>query len=279
MADLKRLVESYLKSSYRTTPVRSPFSQTNYYTGGRVSGGSGSWMDLTELYNTTYRTHYEEDGFDKVLYNEPLNIMVTWPKDDAEAFSQIDEDCVATFGLKTARGFKKDYRFTDMSIPGAGRVAMSEEQANGIVEDPFDSLREVRPAYTRNLGETPIERIDESEEKDEEEDEEQNIRLAIQRKMSELVHSELEEVLSGRRNFEINLTEEENGLARRALRYRQLHEDDMSRLENVTIDVLARRLRENEVVTLSPEERNALQRAVSRVPEDNSINEKLQRDA
>lgn len=277
MAKLKRLVENYLKSSYRTTPVRSPFSQTNYYTGGRVSGGSGSWMDLTELYNTTYRTHYEEDGFDKVLYNEPLNIMVTWPKEEAEAFNQIDEDCVATFGLKTARGFKKDYRFTDMSIPGAGRVAMSEEQANGIIEDPFDSLREVRPSYTRNLGETPIERIDESEKEDEKEEEE-NIRLAIQRKMSELVQSELEKVLSERRAFEIALTEEESGIARQALRYRQLHENDMSRLEDTTVDVLAKRLRNSTSVSLSPEERTVLRRAVSRVPRDNSINEKLQRD-
>lgn len=275
MAKLKRLVESYLKSSYRTTPVRSPFSQTNYYSGGRVSGGSGSWMDLTELYNTTYRTHYEEDGFDQVLYNEPLNIMVAWPKNDAEAFNQIDEDCVATFGLKTARGFKKDYRFTDMSIPGAGRVAMSEEQANQIIEEPFDSLREVRPQYTRNLGETPIERIDESEEKAEEE----NIRLAIQRKMSEMVHTELEEVLSGRRDFEIRLTEDESGFARRALRYRQLHEEDMTRLEDATIDVLAKRLRENHFVSLSPEEQTALRRAVSRVPDSQeSLNEKLQRD-
>lgn len=233
--DLKQLVESYLKSSYRTTPVRSPFSQTNYYSGGRVQG-NGNWMDLTELYNTTYRTHYEEDGFDKVMYSEPLNLMVAWPKEEAEGFSHIDEDCVATFGLKAARGFKKDYRFLDMSIPGAGKVAVSEDDADRIVESPFESLREVRPTYTRNFGETPIERIDESAQKNE---------RNLQRKLHGVIREEVDEVISeiSRTKSQLKLTESENSKVRRLLRRAQLNEN-MPRFMDALIDNCAEKLRE-----------------------------------
>lgn len=233
--DLKRLVESYLKSSYRTTPVRSPFSQTNYYSGGRVQG-NGSWMDLTELYNTTYRTHYEEDGFDKVMYSEPLNLMVAWPKEKAEAFSHIDEDCVATFGLKAARGFKKDYRLLDMSIPGAGKVAVSEEDADRIVESPFESLREVRPAYTRNFGETPIERIDESAQKGQ---------RNLQKKLHRVIREEVDKVVSeiSRAESQLTLTESENSKVRRLLRRAQLNEN-MPRFMDALIDNCAKKIRE-----------------------------------
>lgn len=233
--NLKRLVESYLKSSYRTTPVRSPFSQTNYYSGGRVQG-NGSWMDLTELYNTTYRTHYEEDGFDKVMYSEPLNLMVAWPKEEAEGFSHIDEDCVATFGLKAARGFKKDYRFLDMSIPGAGKVAVSEENANQIVESPFESLREVRPAYTRNFGETPIERIDESAQKG---------KRKLQKKLHGVIREEVDKIVSeiSRSKSQLSLTESENSKVRRLLRRAQLNEN-MPRFMDALIDNCAEKLRE-----------------------------------
>ena len=233
--NLKRLVESYLKSSYRTTPVRSPFSQTNYYSGGRVQGG-GSWMDLTELYNTTYRTHYEKDGFDKVMYSEPLNLMVAWPKEEAEGFSHIDEDCVATFGLKAARGFKKDYRFLDMSIPGAGKVAISEEDADQIVESPFEILREVRPTYTRNFGETPVERIDESTQKGE---------RKLQKRLHGVIREEVDKVVSeiSRTESQLSLTESENSKVRRLLRRAQLNEN-MPRFMDALIDNCAEKLRE-----------------------------------
>jgi len=240
--NLKRLVERYLKSSYRTTPVRSPFSQTNYYSGGRVQG-NGSWMDLTKLYNTTYRTHYEEDGFDKVMYSEPLNLMVAWPKEEAEGFSHIDEDCVATFGLKAARGFKKDYRFLDMSIPGAGKVAVSEEDADQIVESPFEILREVRPTYTRNFGETPVERIDESNQTGEQ-------GLELQRKLHKIIRKEVDNVISevSQTQNQLDLTESENAKLRRKLRQAQLG-NDIPRFIDAMIDNCAEKLREDSEIS------------------------------
>lgn len=232
---LNKLVENYLKSSYRTTPVRSPFSQGNYYSSNYVTGGgSRSWLDLTDLYNSTYKTHHMNEGFDRVMYNEPLNIMVMWPKDDAEAFDHIEEDCVAQFGLKTARGYRKDYRFLDQSIPGAGKVAMSEEQAEKLVEEPFESLREVRPTYTRNLGETPVERIDESQGKD------------VHRRLHKMVRKEINRQLN--RDHELKLNEEERKKARECIRKLQL-EENLSRFEDALSDVCAKQLRESRKVS------------------------------
>lgn len=241
MAELQKLVENYLKSSYRTTPIRSPFSQTNYYSGGRVSGGSASWLDLTDLYNTTYRTHHMEEGFNRVMYNEPLNIMLMWPKDDAEGFEHIEEDAIAQFGLKTARGYKKDYRFLDQSIPGAGRVALSEEEADELLQDPFESLREVRPSYTRNMGEVPVERIDENVKKVEE-------TKKAQRQIHRVVQEEINEQLEERRDMKIDLDKEKNEETRRAIRRLQL-EGDLTRFEDALADVCAAQLREGDTIS------------------------------
>ena len=231
---LNKLVENYLQSSYRTSPVRSPFSQGSYYSSNYVSGGSGSWLDLTDLYNTTYKTHHMEEGFNKVMYNEPLNIMVMWPKDGAEDFEHIEEDCVAQFGLKTARGYRKDYRFLDQSIPGAGKVAMSEEDADRLVQEPFESLREVRPTYTRNLGETPVERIDENK----------NVEKAknIQRRLHKLIRERVDKELEEERNYSVDLTEEESEFVRTSLRRLQL-EGNLTRLEDAIADVAAAQVR------------------------------------
>lgn len=226
---LNKLVENYLKSSYRTSPVRSPFSQGSYYSSNYVSGGSGSWLDLTDLYNTTYKTHHLEEGFNKVMYNEPLNIMVMWPKDDTEGFSHIDEECVAQFGLKTARGYRKDYRFLDQSIPGAGKVALSEEQADQLVSDTFNSLREVRPMYTRNVGETPVERIDENQSK------------VATRRLFKLIREEIDNQLD--RKYDIGLTEKENEATRKMIRRMQLNEN-LTKFNDALADVCAKRLRE-----------------------------------
>jgi hypothetical protein len=253
MSKLDLLVENYLDSSYRTTPVRSPFSQINYYSGGRVSGGGASWKEYTDLYNTTYRTIYEEDGFERVMYNEPLNMMVMWPLEEAEAFSHIDEDCVVQLGLKTARGFAKDYRFLDQSIPGAGKIALSEADAEELIEDPFNAIREVRPQYSTNLGEVPVERIDESKETGE--------RLDIRRKVLGVIQDELDGELD--RNLDLRLDEEESKTARKAIRYRQINESDLTRLEDALLDSCARQLQTEGQV--SKQEYKELAKAIKQI--------------
>ena len=209
---LKRFFENYLKSSHRTTPVRSPFSHSSYYSSGQVE--NGKWKELTDLYNTTYRTHHGEEGFREVMYSEPLNIMVWKTKEEA-----FDEDCVLTFGIKAARGFRKDYRFIDMSIPGAGRLAASEEEADEVIENPIEAIKDIRPEYARNLGTIPIE-----------------TREAV----NEAVKKELNEVLD--RNVKVKLSESQNKKARKLLRKRQI-EEDLTNIENALIDLCARQLR------------------------------------
>lgn len=164
MEELQTLLENYMKSSYRTTPIRSPFSNQQYYSSGQAT--HSRWLDLTDLYNATYRTFYREDGFKKVKYNEPLNILVMWPEDGAEAYEQVDYSPVAAFGLKAARGFGKDYRFLDKSIPGAGKVAIDPSTAEEMMTEPYEQIQEIRPAYTRNLGQNPIEKLDEGKQVD-----------------------------------------------------------------------------------------------------------------
>jgi len=87
-----------------------------------------------------------------------------WPKDDAEAFELVNYAPVITFGLKTARGFGKDYRFLDHSIPGAGKVSCSPALADAFMTEPYEHIAEVRPEYMRNLGQFPIEKLDEDPE-------------------------------------------------------------------------------------------------------------------
>lgn len=226
--NLERLFESYLES---TTPVRSPFSQANYYSGGRVGGEV--WQEITDLYNTTYRTHHDGEGFNRVMYNEAINAMVMFPTSDAEAFEQLDEgEAVIQLGLKAARGYKKDYRFLDQSIPGSGKYAVSEEDAERLIDEPFKSLREIRPEYTRNLGENPTKRIDES----------------VQRKLHGIVREELDEVLSELDKIELNLSPRENKTARKALRKFQL-EENLPNYIDAMADNVAEKLREEAPVT------------------------------
>jgi len=225
MKDLQKLFENYLRS----IPVRSPFSQTNYYSGGQKDGGS--FQDYTDLYNATYRTHYEgageeeKGGFENVMYSEPLNVLVAYPKEGAERFEeQLNEnECLVKFGLKAARGFKKDYRFLDHSIPGAGKLAVSEEDADRVVEEPFKAIREMRPKYTRNFGETPVERIDES----------------AQRKINGLVREELGEMLSE----SVDIIFSEPKKVCKLIRKRQL-EEELSRFEDAALDICANSVRE-----------------------------------
>ncbi len=246
MKDLQKLFENYLRS----TPVRSPFSQTNYYSGGNVDGGS--FQDLTDLYNSTYRTHYkgvsegeEEDrrGFSRVMYSEPLNVLVAYPREGAERFEeQLNQgECLVKFGLKAARGFRKDYRFLDHSIPGAGKLAVDEETADRIIEEPFKAIREVRPKYTRNFGETPVERIDES----------------VQRQVNGLVREELDQMLS--ESIDVNFDNPKRLC--KLIRKRQL-EEDLTRLEDAALDLCADSIREGD--SLSSIEANLLKETIKR---------------
>jgi hypothetical protein len=229
MADLEKLFESYLESSYRTTPVRSPFSQANYYSGGRVSGEV--WQEITDLYNTTYRTHHDGDGFDRVMYNEAINAMVMFPKNDT--FEEIgEEEAVVQLGLKAARGYRKDYRFLDQSIPGAGKYSVSEENAERLIDNPFESLREIQPEYTRNFGETPIERIDES----------------VQRELHGVIREEVDRIVSKTEEIDLGLSQQENKAARKALRKLQLDED-LPKYIDALADNAAEKLREGNPVT------------------------------
>lgn len=250
MKDLQKLFENYLRS----TPVRSPFSQTNYYSGGQKDGGS--FQELTDLYNTTYRTHYEgassadyrepdnmSGGFDRVMYSEPLNVLVAYPREGAERFEEelSGGDCLVKFGLKAARGFKKDYRFLDQSIPGAGKVAVDEETADRIIEEPFKAIREVRPKYTRNFGETPVEQLDES----------------VQREINGVVREELDQMLSE----SVDLTFENPKQLCTLIRKRQL-EEDLTRLEDAALDLCADSIREGD--GLSSIEANLLKETIKR---------------
>jgi hypothetical protein len=231
MADLQKLFENYLKSSYRTTPVRSPFSQANYYSGGKVGGEI--WQEITDLYNTTYRTHHEEDGFDRVMYNEAINAMVMFPKEDAEAFSKIEEgEAVLQLGLKAARGFKKDYRFLDQSIPGAGKYAISEEDAERLIDEPFEILREIQPEYTRNFGETPVEPINEQ----------------VQKNLHKLIREEVDRIVSLTGEIDLGLSKRENKAARNALRKLQLNHD-LPKYIDAMADNAAEKLRKGNPVT------------------------------
>jgi hypothetical protein len=223
MKNMQKLFEDYLRS----TPVRSPFSQANYYSGGRVRGDT--FQDYTDLYNTTYRTHHESEGFDEVMYSEPLNVLVAYPAEGAERFENLNEgECFVKLGLKAARGFKKDYRFLDQSIPGSGKVVVDEETADRIVEEPFEALREARPTYTRNFGETPAERIDEATERD----------------LNRIVREELEKELESFEKKDLGLSEKENRTARKALRKLQL-ENELPRYIDALADNAAKRLRES----------------------------------
>jgi len=239
MSKLKRLFENYLKSSYRTTPVRSPFSHASYYSGSQYAE-KGGWTNLTDLYNTTYRTHYEdsEGGFEKVLYNEPLNVQLVWTKDDAEAFKHVDKKCIVTCGLKAARGFRKDYRFLDMSIPGAGKVAIDRETASRLVSDPFDVLREIRPEFCRNLGQIPVEQPKTREEVNEMLTESKS----TQKNIHSVICEELDMFLSDYRDSKVELTEQESSDVRKQLRKKQL-DQDLSRIGDALVDVTVKQLR------------------------------------
>lgn len=158
---LQTLLEDYMRttSSYRTTPIRSPYSNSPEYESGQVSGEE-RWLDLTDVYNVTYRTVHHNNGYNKVLYNPTINVMVMWPKENAEAYEQVDYSPVIQFGLKAARGYPKDYRWMDMSIPGSGKVAVGENVAEEIINNPHDVIGEIRPEYMRALGEIPFDDAD-----------------------------------------------------------------------------------------------------------------------
>jgi len=155
--ELQTLLEDYMKvsSSNRTTPIRSPFSHTAEYASGQASGEE-RWLDLTDVYNVTYRTVHHDNGYNKVCYNPTINVLVMMPKDGAEAYEQVDFSPVVQFGLKAARGYSKDYRWMDMSIPGSGKVAVTEETAENMITDPYGVIQKIRPEYMRALGEIPI---------------------------------------------------------------------------------------------------------------------------
>jgi len=158
---LQTLLEDYMRttSSYRTTPIRSPYSDQTDYASGQVSGEE-RWLDLTDVYNVTYRTIHHDNGYNKVLYNPAINVMIMWPKEGAEAYERVDFSPVIQFGLKAARGYPKDYRWMDMSIPGSGKVAVSEEVAEKMINEPYEVIREIRPEYVRTLGKIPFDDAD-----------------------------------------------------------------------------------------------------------------------
>lgn len=206
--------------------------------------GKGPWKELTELYNTTYRSFHENEVFEEVLYNEPLNVLVMTLKEgleegDKKDFEHVDTNCVVQLGLKTARGYGKDYRFLDMSIPGAGKIAVSREDGERIVEEPFEALREIRPEFMRNFGEVAVENPDGAEAVNEVLTEE------TARKVHRLVTEELDDVLSEKRNQRFNLSEKQNAEIRKLLRRRQLNEE-LSKIEDALVDVCARQLREGD---------------------------------
>jgi hypothetical protein len=135
---------------------------TSYYAPGR-GGQPDKWSDLTDLYNVTYKTIHKEDGFNKVLYNEALNVLVSYPKEDARGFEKASGSPVVTMGLKTARGYAKDYRFLDGSIPGAGKYVVDEEVADNLIDDPYTVIENLQPEYTKNFGKVPMTDLTESQ--------------------------------------------------------------------------------------------------------------------
>jgi hypothetical protein len=154
---LRKLIREYI----RTQPVRAPFSMTSYYDSGR-GGQRDRWSNVTDVYNMTYKAIHKKAGFDKVLYNEMLNILVQYPLDEARGFEKAEGNPVVTMGLKTARGYAKDYRFLDYSIPGAGKYIIDEELAETLIDDPTDAVKQINEKYIRNFGDLPVTDLTES---------------------------------------------------------------------------------------------------------------------
>lgn len=130
----------------RAAAIDSPFSHSQGHPHARVENGyHNTFQDYTQLYNQTYVNPEDRSmkGFEKVLYNEPLNIMVCYPHEENEEF----ESPYVTLGLKTARGFHMDYRFIDGNILGAGKYYVDEETADRVVEDPSEHISEVIDYY------------------------------------------------------------------------------------------------------------------------------------
>jgi len=152
MKNVRKLIREMVRRELATNhvqPVRSPFSHYSYYNPGRPY--SDTFQDVTQLYNTTYRAKHHSSPFKKVSYSEPLNILVAIPVEESEFKSPF-----VIFGLKAARGYGKDYRFLDKSIPGSGGYYISEEQANLMLIDTKKALRELNHDYMGLLGDVEL---------------------------------------------------------------------------------------------------------------------------
>lgn len=132
-------------------PVRSPFSHYTDYNRGR--NYTDEFQDLTQLYNTSYRSKFQEDAFEAVYYSEPLNTLVAYPLEESEF-----ESPYVIFGLKTARGFLKDYRNIDEGMNGAGSYYVTEEEANRLIQDPKKTISELNRGYFGHIGFRPAPR-------------------------------------------------------------------------------------------------------------------------
>lgn len=268
---LQTLLEDYMRttSSYRTTPIRSPYSDQTDYASGQVSGEK-RWLDVTDVYNVTYRTIHHDNGYNKVLYNPAINVMVMWPKEGAEAYEQVDFSPVVQFGLKAARGYPKDYRWMDMSIAGSGKVAVDEETAEAIVNEPYDAIRNIRPEYIRAFGKIPFDDADYSP----------NVATDIAEEvitessdpvgstLMDIIREELSKELNERETAKtLDLNDHEASAIKKALRQYQM-KDHLPNVKDHIVDRMAEKIGEKQDEGLSlgitSEEANILRKAVER---------------
>lgn len=268
---LQTLLEDYMRttSSYRTTPIRSPYSDQTDYASGQVSGEK-RWLDVTDVYNVTYRTIHHDNGYNKVLYNPAINVMVMWPKEGAEAYEQVDFSPVVQFGLKAARGYPKDYRWMDMSIAGSGKVAVDEETAEAIVNEPYDAIRNIRPEYIRAFGKIPFDDADYSP----------NVATDIAEEvitessdpvgstLMDIIREELSKELNERETAKtLDLNDHEASAIKKALRQYQM-KDHLPNVKDQIVDRMAEKIGEKQDEGLSlgitSEEANILRKAVER---------------
>lgn len=125
--------------------MRSPFSHSVGY------DLQPKWLDMTDVYNAT-----SGGMFEKVIYSEPLNILLAEVKEENRDEISGGYPFLAKYGLKTARSWKRDHRFMDASIEGFGSVGLTPESALKLRDDTAQALKETRPGYARRLGLDPV---------------------------------------------------------------------------------------------------------------------------
>jgi len=106
------------------------------------------WQDFTSLYNINYRKFHNEDGFERVEYNEPSNIVLIRPLPGTFSKNQP----VALFGVKSARGIHKDMRELNSTDFGVKPVTLKDEEYDKFHQNTYEAVREVNPIYLLNFG-------------------------------------------------------------------------------------------------------------------------------